>query len=133
VRLAFTLDDIPLWPRSYPPESYSVASIMQKISDALVKTAFGTSMVLAVLGHWSSIQSSQLSWTLGKRQVTIWEITRTITRSSWIWTRSGIVRPVSGFRSSFRRPGFAQAVINALSPRKKDEIVAGRTGDNDAR
>ena len=37
MRVAMTVDDLPLWPHSYPPAGYTAASIMQRISDALTK------------------------------------------------------------------------------------------------
>jgi hypothetical protein len=65
MRVAFTLNDIPLWPRSHPPDGYRVASIMQKISDALVRNGSVMSTASAILGRSSSIRNSRLCWTHG--------------------------------------------------------------------
>jgi len=35
VKIAFTLDDLPLWPQSYPPKGYTAAGIVRAISGAL--------------------------------------------------------------------------------------------------
>jgi peptidoglycan-N-acetylglucosamine deacetylase len=58
MRVAFTLDDIPLWPRSHPPDGYSAASIMRKISDALVRS--GICHVYGFGNSWSLIQHPEL-------------------------------------------------------------------------
>src|ERR1700722_1458782 len=58
MRVAFTLDDIPLWPRAYPPEGYSVASIMQGISDALVRN--GIRGVYGFANSWPLVQHPEL-------------------------------------------------------------------------
>jgi peptidoglycan-N-acetylglucosamine deacetylase len=58
MRVAFTLDDIPLWPRSYPPAGYSIASIMQQISDALVRN--GIRNVYGFGNTWSLAQHPEL-------------------------------------------------------------------------
>jgi len=58
MRVAFTLDDIPLWPRSHPPDGYNVASIMQKISDALVR--HGIRNVYGFGNSWSLVQHPEL-------------------------------------------------------------------------
>jgi hypothetical protein len=65
MRVAFTLDDIPLWPRSHPPNGYSVASIMKNISDALVRNGIRDVYGLAILGRSSSSRNSRLCWTHG--------------------------------------------------------------------
>ena len=62
MRVAFTLDDIPLWPRSHPPDCYSVASIMQKISDALVRN--GIHDVYGFGNSWSLVQHPELATVL---------------------------------------------------------------------
>ena len=62
MRVAFTLDDIPLWPRSHPPDCYSVASIMQKISDALVRN--GIHDVYDFGNSWSLVQHPELATVL---------------------------------------------------------------------
>lgn len=62
MRVAFTLDDIPLWPRSHPPDGYSVASIMQKISDALVRN--GIRDVYGFGNSWSLVQHPELATVL---------------------------------------------------------------------
>jgi hypothetical protein len=59
VRVAFTLDDIPLWPRSYPPAGYTIASIMQRISDGLVRN--GVQGVYGFGNSWSLAQHPGLS------------------------------------------------------------------------
>jgi peptidoglycan/xylan/chitin deacetylase (PgdA/CDA1 family) len=43
MRLAFTLDDIPHWPRSEPPAGFSIGSIMRAIAIALNKHGAGGS------------------------------------------------------------------------------------------
>ena len=35
MRIAFTMDDLPLWPQSYPPPGYSVEGIVKSIRQAL--------------------------------------------------------------------------------------------------
>jgi hypothetical protein len=62
MRVAFTLDDIPLWPRSHPPDGYSVASIMQKISDALVRN--GIRDAYGFGNSWSLVQHPELATVL---------------------------------------------------------------------
>jgi hypothetical protein len=62
MRVAFTLDDIPLWPRSHPPYGYSVASIVQKISDALVRN--GIRNVYGFGNSWSLVQNPELGTVL---------------------------------------------------------------------
>jgi len=58
MRVAFTLDDIPLWPRSYPPPGFTIASIMQRISDALVRN--GVPGVYGFGNSWSLVQHREL-------------------------------------------------------------------------
>jgi hypothetical protein len=62
MRVAFTLDDIPLWPRSHPPDGYSVASIIQKISDALVRNCIRD--VYGFGNSWSLVQHPELATVL---------------------------------------------------------------------
>lgn len=53
MRVAMTIDDLPLWPHSYPPDGYTAASIRLQISDALANNGisgiygFGNSWALA--------------------------------------------------------------------------------------
>lgn len=37
MKIAFTMDDLPLWPQSYPPAGYTAAGIVRSIQDALAK------------------------------------------------------------------------------------------------
>jgi peptidoglycan-N-acetylglucosamine deacetylase len=62
MRVAFTLDDIPLWPRSHPPDGYTVASIMDKISDSLARN--GIPNVYGFGNSWSLIQHPELATVL---------------------------------------------------------------------
>jgi hypothetical protein len=62
MRVAFTLNDIPLWPRSHPPDGYRVASIMQKISDALVRN--GIRDVYGFGNSWSLVQHPEFATVL---------------------------------------------------------------------
>jgi len=35
MKVAFTMDDLPLWPMSYPPEGFTAAGIVAAIQEAL--------------------------------------------------------------------------------------------------
>jgi hypothetical protein len=59
MRVAFTIDDIPLWPRSHPPGGYSVASIMQMISRALARN--GIRGVYGFGNSWSLVQQPEIA------------------------------------------------------------------------
>ena len=59
MRVAFTLDDIPLWPRSHPPDGFTVASIMRKISEALAHN--GVYDVYGFGNSWSLVQHPELA------------------------------------------------------------------------
>lgn len=59
MRVAFTLDDIPLWPCSHPPAGYTAASIMQQISDALVRN--GIRNVYGFANTWALVQYPELA------------------------------------------------------------------------
>lgn len=51
MRLAFTLDDLPLWPQSYPPAGYPAEGIVASIRGALKEN--GISGVYAFCNSWS--------------------------------------------------------------------------------
>lgn len=50
MKIAFTLDDLPLWPMSYPPAGYTVAGIAKAISRALAEQ--GIREVYAFCNSW---------------------------------------------------------------------------------
>jgi peptidoglycan-N-acetylglucosamine deacetylase len=58
MRVAFTLDDVPLWPRAHPPLGFTVASIMQKISDGLTRN--GIRGVYGFANSWALVQHPEL-------------------------------------------------------------------------
>ncbi|SFO66287.1 Polysaccharide deacetylase [Mesorhizobium sp. NFR06] len=59
MRVAMTIDDLPLWPQSYPPEGYTAALIMQRISDALAKN--GISGVYGFGNSWALTRHPELA------------------------------------------------------------------------
>ena len=62
IRVAFTLDDIPLWPKSSPPDGFTEASIMQRISNALTRN--GASGVYGFGNSWSLAKQPELATVL---------------------------------------------------------------------
>lgn len=50
MKIAFTMDDLPLWPMSYPPEGYTAAGIVQAITQALA--VHGIEGVYAFSNSW---------------------------------------------------------------------------------
>ncbi|MCC1491052.1 polysaccharide deacetylase family protein [Cognatishimia sp. F0-27] len=50
MKLAFTMDDLPLWPQSYPPTGYCAAGIVRSIREALA--THGISGVYAFCNSW---------------------------------------------------------------------------------
>lgn len=51
MRIAFTIDDLPLWPQSYPPAGYTSEGIVSAIRDALKEN--GITGVYAFSNSWS--------------------------------------------------------------------------------
>ena len=64
MRVAFTLDDIPMWPRSYPPEWTSTGQIMEEISVALVR--HGIRQVYGFANSWSIVKHPELAEPMDK-------------------------------------------------------------------
>lgn len=51
MKVAFTMDDLPLWPQSYPPEGYTAAGIVEAITAALANN--GIEGVYAFSNSWA--------------------------------------------------------------------------------
>lgn len=55
MKLAFTIDDLPLWPNSYPPEGYTASGIVDSVIEALdrhqIKGVYAFSNSWALLKH----------------------------------------------------------------------------------
>jgi len=51
VKTAFTMDDLPLWPQSYPPDGYTAQGIVRAIQDGLAQ--HGISGVYAFANSWA--------------------------------------------------------------------------------
>ena len=64
MKAAFTLDDLPLWPNSYPPEGYTAAGIVDSIIDALDRN--GLSGVYAFSNSWSILKHPEFSTILDR-------------------------------------------------------------------
>ena len=54
MKLAFTIDDLPLWPNSYPPEGYTAAGIVEPIVEALDR--HGIRGVYAFSNSWALLK-----------------------------------------------------------------------------
>jgi peptidoglycan-N-acetylglucosamine deacetylase len=61
---AFTLDDLPLWPMSYPPARYSAGGIVGKIISALAKHNIGG--VMAFSNSWPIAKHPEFSGIIDK-------------------------------------------------------------------
>jgi len=59
MKMAFTLDDLPLWPMSYPPPGYSAAGIVEDIKAALDRHKIKG--VYAFANSWSLIKHPEFS------------------------------------------------------------------------
>lgn len=59
MKLAFTIDDLPLWPNSYPPEGYTAAGIVEAILEALDR--HGLEQVYAFSNSWALLKHPELT------------------------------------------------------------------------
>ncbi|MEJ2122955.1 MAG: polysaccharide deacetylase family protein [Alphaproteobacteria bacterium] len=59
MKVAFTIDDLPLWPNSYPPEGYTAAGIVEPIVETLDRHAIKG--VYAFSNSWALLKHPELS------------------------------------------------------------------------
>jgi hypothetical protein len=59
MKIAFTMDDLPLWPQSYPPPGYTAQGIVQSIQDALAEHAI--SGVYAFSNSWPLLKHPEMA------------------------------------------------------------------------
>jgi hypothetical protein len=59
MKVAFTIDDLPLWPNSYPPEGYTAGGIIDSVIEALDR--HGLKGVYAFSNSWPLLKHPQLS------------------------------------------------------------------------
>jgi len=59
MKLAFTIDDLPLWPNSYPPEGYTAAGIVDSTLEALDRN--GLKGVYAFSNSWALLKHPELA------------------------------------------------------------------------
>lgn len=58
MKVAFTIDDLPLWPNSYPPEGYTAAGIVEMILEALDR--HGLKGIYAFSNSWALLKHPEL-------------------------------------------------------------------------
>lgn len=59
MKVAFTMDDLPLWPQSYPPKGYTAKGIVCSIRDALAQN--GISGVYAFSNSWPLAENPEFA------------------------------------------------------------------------
>jgi peptidoglycan/xylan/chitin deacetylase (PgdA/CDA1 family) len=59
MKVAFTMDDLPLWPQSYPPKGYTADGIVRSIRDAL--SEHGISGVYAFSNSWPLAENPEFA------------------------------------------------------------------------
>lgn len=59
VKVAFTIDDLPLWPNSYPPEGYTAAGIVDSVLAAL--DHHGLKHIYAFSNSWALLKHPELA------------------------------------------------------------------------
>ena len=59
MKMAFTIDDLPLWPNSYPPEGYTAAGIVDSTIEALERN--GLRGVYAFSNSWALLKHPELA------------------------------------------------------------------------
>ena len=59
MKIAFTMDDLPLWPQSYPPQGYTADGIVRSIRDAL--TEYAIEGVYSFSNSWSLARHPEMS------------------------------------------------------------------------
>jgi hypothetical protein len=59
MKVAFTIDDLPLWPNSYPPEGYTAAGIVDSILEALDRN--GIEQIYAFSNSWALLKHPELT------------------------------------------------------------------------
>lgn len=64
MKAAFTLDDLPLWPNSYPPENYTAAGIVESIIEALDRN--GIKGVYAFSNSWSLLKHPEFAFIMDR-------------------------------------------------------------------